>query len=150
MPQGPQPVITIIRAGGLESILASHDITVRSKGEYSLIKHSQRSQHGTRNLVECSNRGECDYDTGVCTCFEGFRSSDGNGGNGTIGDCGYRYQPEAEYTYDGVTYQTNCPVGPNNRICSGNGTCDVNTGMCTCFTGYGMFTYCFFFCIFGC
>ena len=45
---------------------------------------------GTKEMIECSGRGLCDtVVTGTCTCFEGFGSSDGKGGSGTLGDCGY-------------------------------------------------------------
>jgi hypothetical protein len=71
LPQGPQPSLSIVRGGGLKSTGPAHDISVRSKGQYSLIKHTEFSYVGQRNLVECSNRGLCDYDTGMCQCFKG-------------------------------------------------------------------------------
>ena len=33
-----------------------------------------------------------DFSTGVCACRDGWASSDGNGGPGDRGDCGYRYE----------------------------------------------------------
>lgn len=44
---------------------------------------------GTKMNAECSGRGRCDYSTGVCKCYVGFSSSDGKGGEGTRGDCGF-------------------------------------------------------------
>jgi hypothetical protein len=47
------------------------------------------SSKGTTESVECSDRGRCNRISGICECFDGYRSSDGKGGPGTKGDCGY-------------------------------------------------------------
>ncbi|KAF0702568.1 hypothetical protein AaE_015842 [Aphanomyces astaci] len=44
---------------------------------------------GTKEDAVCSNRGTCDTLHGICICAEGFTSSDGYGGPGSRGDCGY-------------------------------------------------------------
>ncbi len=44
---------------------------------------------GTTDNAVCSNRGLCDTGVGVCECFTGYGSSDGDGGSGTLPDCGY-------------------------------------------------------------
>jgi len=45
---------------------------------------------GTTESEYCSNRGLCDRATGLCACFTGYYSSDGQGNHGAIGDCGYQ------------------------------------------------------------
>ena len=44
---------------------------------------------GTMENAVCSNRGVCDKNTGICRCFYGFSSSNGNGQAGGRGDCGF-------------------------------------------------------------
>lgn len=44
---------------------------------------------GNKELLECSGRGLCDSSIGVCRCFPGYGSSDGQGGIGLLDDCGY-------------------------------------------------------------
>lgn len=82
---------------------------------------------GTRENTECSSRGLCDSKLGVCTCYttndDIFASSDGNGGPGTRGDCGYAVTPTA-----------GCP---GELSCSGHGSCDTTTFSCTCNEGWG-------------
>ncbi|CAM9684713.1 unnamed protein product [Pylaiella littoralis] len=45
---------------------------------------------GTTEEETCSNRGLCNRDTGECSCFQGWSSSNGAGGIGDRSDCGYR------------------------------------------------------------
>ena len=116
-----------------------HDISIRSHGMYSLIKQNLFSSKGKREYLECSNHGICDYATGTCLCYHGFKSSDGYGNSGTIGDCGHQYLDDLHYNiYDSQIF-TNCPFDDvtNNGICSGHGTCDEASGKCSCSHGYG-------------
>lgn len=84
---------------------------------------------GTREEAYCSNRGLCDFSSGICVCNPGFSGSNGAGGVGTRGDCGF-----------GTA--TACPMS-NGYVCNNRGVCD-STGIaptfrCTCdqgFSGY--------------
>jgi len=49
---------------------------------------------GTTASQVCSNRGVCDHMTGLCKCVSGWGSSNGMGGLGERGDCGYRLSLE--------------------------------------------------------
>jgi hypothetical protein len=49
----------------------------------------RRLQTGYGPLYECSGKGKCRRDAGVCACWDSWGSSDGFGDRGTRGDCGY-------------------------------------------------------------
>ena len=53
-------------------------------------------QTGTKEFIECSGRGVCNTDTGLCKCQAGYSSSDGQGNVGTRDDCGYK----VPYSFD--------------------------------------------------
>jgi len=81
------------------------------------------SIQGTKESEYCSNRGQCDLSTGVCTCYTNYDTSDGNGNMGNRGDCGYV-----------LTTVTQCP---GEVACSGHGFCQNSpTFKCTCSVGW--------------
>ena len=45
-------------------------------------------QDGNKEYIDCSGRGICDHTSGLCKCFTGFVSSDGQGNIGSRRDCG--------------------------------------------------------------
>ena len=45
---------------------------------------------GTKENAECSKHGECHRESGLCKCFDSWRSSNGQGKAGVRGDCGAR------------------------------------------------------------
>lgn len=76
---------------------------------------------GTKEGAECSNRGLCDRNLGLCACQTGFTNSDGYGGNGTRTDCG-GIEGATSYCFN---------------FCSGHGTCsDSPEYTCACFDGW--------------
>mmetsp|Transcript_8641 Transcript_8641/g.11395 ORF Transcript_8641/g.11395 Transcript_8641/m.11395 type:complete len:666 (-) Transcript_8641:165-2162(-) len=78
---------------------------------------------GTKEDEYCSNRGICDTSTGLCTCNTDWDTSDGNGNQGTRGDCGY--------ATDTIT---SCP---GEIACSVQGVCAGSpTYTCTCASGW--------------
>ena len=87
-------------------------------------------------LYECSNQGFCDRVAGQCVCnalVQGGRlqyqatSSDGRGGPGDRGDCGYlQLLPSPQF----------CGA-QGAAACSGHGTCSSTTGgACSCYDGW--------------
>eukprot|EP00607_Mallomonas_marina_P002978 CAMPEP_0182432722 /NCGR_PEP_ID=MMETSP1167-20130531/58449_1 /TAXON_ID=2988 /ORGANISM="Mallomonas Sp, Strain CCMP3275" /LENGTH=629 /DNA_ID=CAMNT_0024620567 /DNA_START=383 /DNA_END=2272 /DNA_ORIENTATION=- len=121
-------------------------IGIRSRGETSRIDSNFSSVRGTRERVECSNHGTCDYSKGSCVCFTGYGSSNGLGSSGARGDCGFKYLKAATYSVSAnVTVNNTCPyirsmnssVNSSLEYCSGKGVCNHTTGVCSCDTGYG-------------
>ena len=51
------------------------------------------SVRGTTDTDTCSGRGTCIWEFGRCQCHTNWGSSDGKGGMGTLGDCGFRQDP---------------------------------------------------------
>ncbi|CAK4637297.1 unnamed protein product [Aphanomyces euteiches] len=82
-----------------------------------------RLQIGTKENAPCSNRGTCDLTSGICTCYDGYTTSDGKGGLGIRGDCGGL-----------IGSITSCP---GLVTCSGHGYCSGSPQYaCMCFAGW--------------
>lgn len=81
-PHGSQMLITFLSTHGPLPLLT---VTYQNIDSISITNYKT----GDKENLECSGRGICDRALGVCECFSGFGSSDGMGGSGTMGDCGY-------------------------------------------------------------
>lgn len=89
--------------------------TQTRNNQASSLNSGLSSQTGTKSAEECSTRGHCNRQTGHCMCYSKFRSSDGRGGEGDLGDCGY-YDPSDPP----VDCATAVPVwGSDSALCSG-------------------------------
>merc|ERR1711988_1601887 len=92
---------------------------------------SYTSVTGDKENLECSGRGLCTAADGTCSCYDTnsdtYVSSDGYGGPGTRGDCGYP-----------TTTTSSCP---GDVSCSAHGYCMDNDDddpayQCQCSEGY--------------
>eukprot|EP01031_Cornospumella_fuschlensis_P031978 gene31978-38666_t len=130
--------------GALAPLVALPDAEMKRNGGYIEINadgvtswrdaqgRAFRSRKGTKENDVCSNRGVCDYNTGICSCYntngDVYGSSDGYGGPGNRGDCGYIVSASTKNV-------STCPGLPP---CSGHGVCDPESFRCYCqspFTG---------------
>jgi len=133
--------LTALQVNGLAAT-----ITVFEEGVCSALNGGTCSVSTTRENAVCSNHGICDTNPilgstavrtgrGICKCEPGWRSSDGNGGTGSRGDCGYSLGAYT-YTNQTSTFTTICPMR-DHLTCSGHGYCsDHTTGACVCDAGY--------------
>lgn len=82
---------TVDTAGVLVTFLTAHgDLPLLQASTIGIDKLVvEETLKGTKESVTCSGRGLCETSTGICQCFQGFGSSDGMGGSGTLADCGY-------------------------------------------------------------
>ena len=70
-PTGDVPEMSVDAAAGIDGALGVSTL-----------------QDGTKEYITCSGRGLCDHASGLCQCFPGFVSSDGQGNIGSRDDCG--------------------------------------------------------------
>lgn len=83
----------------------------------------QNAITATKEADDCSNRGWCDTTKGICTCYTGYETSNGEGASGNRGDCGFASSPITE-----------CP---GVTSCSGHGVCSGDPEYrCTCDDGW--------------
>jgi hypothetical protein len=128
IPYGNVPILIASPSSGFVGSVKIHEPNSTS----SEIEAGHTPVPSSKEIKVCSGRGTCNYQTGICSCFTGFRSGDGMGDIGDKGDCGYQYN-------NPNTTASACPV-VNTEKCNGHGACDESTGKCTCddgFTGGG-------------
>jgi hypothetical protein len=113
-----------------DTTLTTGTLTLSTSG--STGTYGGTSLTGTKEDVMCSNQGFCNHLIGTCECFEGFGPSDGAGGLGTSGDCGYMSTAPTDCFGDDAST-------PGDERCGGSlyGTCGGATDYtCNCLTGY--------------
>jgi hypothetical protein len=87
---GDLPAITVEEDDGFTQGTDLRFQLETGAGAFSATYEAREVVKGTTEDVECSGRGICDHSSGVCKCFPGFGDSDGSGGKGGRGDCGFR------------------------------------------------------------
>ncbi|KAL4176318.1 hypothetical protein KRP22_001270 [Phytophthora ramorum] len=82
-----------------------------------------KSEVGSKENEACSNRGRCDLTSGVCTCYVGYTTSNGQGSPGDRGDCG--------------ATDSTIIACPGDTACSGHGYCSgAPQFRCFCVAGW--------------
>jgi hypothetical protein len=122
--------ITFLKSAGNVNEIVIGPGTVRGADEKPAFVQVETTQEGTTESLPCSARGICGATSGLCTCFTGFYSSDGNGNFGTIPDCGSATSPN-----NITTIVTTCP----SIDCGGKGTCVQDPDgvlRCKCVAGW--------------
>eukprot|EP00633_Aureoumbra_lagunensis_P012698 CAMPEP_0197364820 /NCGR_PEP_ID=MMETSP0893-20130614/65454_1 /TAXON_ID=44058 ORGANISM="Aureoumbra lagunensis, Strain CCMP1510" /NCGR_SAMPLE_ID=MMETSP0893 /ASSEMBLY_ACC=CAM_ASM_000539 /LENGTH=463 /DNA_ID=CAMNT_0042887115 /DNA_START=392 /DNA_END=1783 /DNA_ORIENTATION=- len=103
-----------------------------------LVNLTLYAEKGTKENIECSDRGWCDYQTGTCHCRQlkqlpyeyEYGSSNGYNADGTRGDCGHAKRKALSCP---AAYN---PITEKFVMCSGRGTCNNATFACVCDQGY--------------
>jgi hypothetical protein len=86
---GTTTLITFIQnSGNLPELVVLS--TLASTGGSAPAVQVSTTTDGTKEDVVCNNRGLCDSSTGICTCYLAWKSSNGQGAVGALGDCGVR------------------------------------------------------------
>lgn len=110
--------------GGQISIFANKECCVEDDNHVIL-----RPVTGTKENDECSNRGMCNRNDGLCYCYntngDSYASSNGYGRVGLRGDCGFAISGDI----------ATCP---GELQCSGHGNCisEDNSFRCECSEGW--------------
>jgi hypothetical protein len=78
-------VVFLTELSRVPLLILSDSLTHASAKVFSV----SRRAAGSGTPKECSGKGECDRKIGVCQCWPAWGSSDGYGGRGTRGDCGF-------------------------------------------------------------
>jgi hypothetical protein len=80
--------VTFLRsAGDVPQLQVSAGTLTDVSGAPATVSAATLQQASTERLP-CSNQGECNVGDGQCSCYPGRYASDGNGGPGSIPDCG--------------------------------------------------------------
>ena len=120
-------------------------LTLKEDGASSSYGSNVASVQGTREWVECSKRGVCNRNTGVCNCHTDYVSSDGGTVNqGTRGDCGKLVRTSgniATFTNHECAQVSYLLDFVPDMECGGHGTCTtsadgVNNYCSACDAGY--------------
>lgn len=78
--------VTFITQLGQVPLLTVSDSQLLGRWRTVTVQHEQVGS--PEGLLECAGKGDCDYNTGVCRCWDRQGTSDGIGGPGANGDCG--------------------------------------------------------------
>lgn len=118
---------TLTTAGG--------DVEVATAGETMVDAHGNVlvSVLGSKENDLCSGRGLCSRSDGLCACFDtngdAYQSSNGYGGAGSRGDCGWAKSVTA--------FNPTASTCPGEVQCSGHGVCDaLGSFRCSCSAGW--------------
>jgi hypothetical protein len=88
-PAGELPVETTVHFSTRNDIQQLKVISLDSS-QLLVSGEAEVVEHGDLENAVCNNKGHCNEAQGICECFSGWGSSDGDGNAGGTGDCGYR------------------------------------------------------------